>query len=89
MAMDSGSEPQGSRQVACYVLHRGGRAIAHLEWRASARQPAGWYLRRGGRPARRLPVDPELDALAEDARLDHQGWRERARLAATSARAWL
>src|SRR4051812_46062536 len=81
--MDSRSEPQTSRHVAGYVLHRGGRAIARLEWRASARQPAGWYLRRAGQPARRLAVDAALDALADDAPSDPQSWRERARLAAT------
>src|SRR4051794_13156112 len=81
--MDSGSEPQASRHVASYVLHRGGRAIARLEWRASPGQPAGWYLRRARPPVRRLVVDAALEALADDLRSDQQGWRERARLAAT------
>src|SRR4051812_9982192 len=81
--MDSRSEPQASRHVAGYLLHRGGRAIARLEWRASARQPAGWYLRRAGRPARRVAVDAALDALADESPAGHHGWRERARLVAT------
>src|SRR4051812_6522013 len=82
-AMDSGSEPQALPYVASYVLHRGGRAIARLEWRASPRQPAGWYLRRARQPARRLAVDAALEELADDTRSDHPSWRERARLAAT------
>jgi hypothetical protein len=64
------------------VLHRGGRAIARLEWRAGPRRPPGWYLRRAGRPARRLAVDAALEARVDDARCDQQSWHERAELAA-------
>src|SRR3954454_13911424 len=65
-----------------YVLYRGGRAVARLEWRARSRTSAGWYLHRGARPARRLQVDVALDALAHDAHADSHSWHEHADLAA-------
>src|SRR4051812_10372204 len=80
--MGPGSTYDASRQVPGYVLYRGGRAVARLDWRARSRASAGWYLRRGARPARRLQVDVGLDALAGDAHADSQSWHERAQLAA-------
>ena len=62
-----------------YVLYRDRRAIGRLEWRAQAHEPYGWYLARAARPARRLAVDIELDALADSPPLDR---RERAQAAA-------
>src|SRR4051794_38859800 len=80
--MGSGLTYDASRPLPGYVLYRGGRAVARLEWRARSRASAGWYLRRGARPARRLQLDAGLDALAEDAHADSHSWHERAQLAA-------
>src|SRR3954452_10848839 len=70
------------RPLPGYVLYRGGRAVACLEWRARLRASAGWYLCRGPRPARRLQLDVGLDALANDVHADSHNWHERAQLAA-------
>src|SRR4051812_45741001 len=80
--MGSGSTYDAPRSLPGYVLYRGGRAVARLEWRARSRANAGWYLRRGARPARRLELDAGLDALAGDAFADSHSWHERAQLAA-------
>jgi hypothetical protein len=80
--MGSGSTYDASGPLPGYVLYRGGRAVAHLEWRARSRASTGWYLRRGARPARRLQLDVGLDALADDAHTDSPSWHERAELAA-------
>jgi hypothetical protein len=81
--MGSGSTTyDASRLPRGYVLYRGGRAVARLEWRARSRASAGWYLRAGARSARRLPLDVGLDALADDAHADSHSWQERAELAA-------
>jgi hypothetical protein len=80
--MGSGSAYDASGPLPGYVLYRGGRAVARLEWRARSRASAGWYLRRGARPARRLQLDVGLDALADDAHADSHSWHERAVLAA-------
>jgi hypothetical protein len=76
--MGPGRASDESRRVTSYVLYRSGRAVARLEWHARSRAKAGWYLRRRGRPARRLAVDVGLDALAHDALADSQSWSERA-----------
>jgi hypothetical protein len=80
-AMEPGSTYDASAHVANYVLHRGGQAVALLEWRVRGRASAGRYLRRRARPARRLAVDVGLDALAGDAledRLSRDEWAQAA-----------
>src|SRR3954452_8153473 len=62
--MEPGSTHDASVHVADYVLHRGGQAVARLEWRVRGRASAGWYLRRRARPARRLAGDVGLGAVA-------------------------
>ena len=59
-------------------LQRGGRVVARLQWRMWPREAAGWYLKRRGRPARRLEVDAGIDALARDTRSEPESWEERA-----------
>src|SRR3954447_12084641 len=80
--MEPGLTYDASRQAPSYVLYRGGRAVARLEWRARFGAAAGWYLRRGARPARRLSVDVGLDALANEAHGDSGDWQDRALAAA-------
>src|SRR3954464_1658015 len=80
--MGSGSTYEASRPLPGYVLYRGGRAVARLEWRARSRARAGWYLRPGACRGRRLQLDVGLDALANDAHADSDSWHERAQLAA-------
>jgi hypothetical protein len=79
--MRSGSLNEAS-QDAGYALDRGGRAVARLEWRGAPGASVGWYLRRRARPARRLPVELELDASVDDPRVDGPSWLELTQAAA-------
>jgi hypothetical protein len=80
--MEPGSTHDASPHVSDYVLHRGGQAVARLEWRGRWRAGASWYLRRRARPARRLAVDVGLDAFAGDPLEDRLGWKQSAQAAA-------
>jgi hypothetical protein len=80
--MGLGSVHDSSPCFGSYTLHRGGRAVARLEWLAGSRAGAGWYLRRRALPARPLVVDVGLDALADDPREQSRDWDEWAQAAA-------
>ncbi len=54
------ADPQPSPLPHTYTLYVSGEAVATLQWRA------GWYLRAGHGPWRRLAVDAELDAADAD-----------------------
>src|SRR5829696_4248832 len=77
-AMRPNSARNRSKDLRGYDLHRGGRVVACLYWRAHPRQTTGWYLRRRARSARRLMVDTAVDSLACDAISDYESWQERA-----------
>src|SRR4051794_41896441 len=51
---------------------------------ARTREKPGWYLARGIRPARRLPIDIRLDELADPSLPDRQNWEQRTQAAALS-----